>query len=63
MNKRELQIKVAGHKYEVVTIDYDINFCGHIKDGLTFEFGNEGCWVIAYKDLVTLMELAAKVRS
>lgn len=36
--------------------------CGHITDGASIEHGNEGKWVIDYKDLQTMYEMATAAR-
>lgn len=36
--------------------------CGRITDGVSMEHGNEGKWVIDYKDLQTMYEMAIAAR-
>lgn len=37
--------------------------CGGIKDGVVFEIGNDGCWVVSFDDLRAIYELACSARS
>lgn len=58
---RGYRIEVAGHSqpelYFVVSAE-----CGRIKDGVYFCHGDEGGWVISYKDLLEMAKKATEFR-
>jgi hypothetical protein len=58
----DIVFKVAGHPIK------DLSFipyskCGEITDGVCFSHGKEGGWVVAYKDLLKMVELSTKARA
>ena len=36
--------------------------CGKIKDGISFEHGREGCWVVDFEDLEKIYFEARNIR-
>ena len=53
---------VAGHS-QVLTYRVEPSTCGNIKNGVSFEFGNEGGWVIDLDDIKELVRLADESRA
>jgi hypothetical protein len=54
-------VPVAGH-YMKLRCNPGISCCGHIENGISFEFGNEGGWVIDLDDLSEILRLAIEFR-
>jgi len=61
MKSKTIKLRTAGHSssLECVTLS---SSCGSVQDGIAFEFGNQGGWVIDYKDLVSLVLKATELR-
>jgi hypothetical protein len=57
MNRR--QVAVQGHNKELY-LEPGPTRCGKVTDGVAFEFGDEGSWVISLQELEALV-CAAKV--
>ena len=55
MSEDQIQVNVQGHSlplfYKVGT-----SRCGNVNDGISFEFGNEGVWVISLAELKGIVE-------
>jgi len=54
-----LDIETAGHTHEDLHINVGSCKCGNITDGVLFEHGDTGAWLIDYVDLERIY-LAAK---
>lgn len=50
-----IQINVQGHT-KPLYCDTGVSSCGSVKDGLSFQFGDEGCWVISLEELRQLVQ-------
>lgn len=55
--EKQIKVKVAGHPESTLTF-YPKASTGGIRDGVAFENGNTGGWVIAYSDFLKMVELA-----
>ncbi len=55
------QLRVAGHEQPLTCRSLHA-FCGEIRDGVAFEFGNEGGWVVSLDDLTRIVEAARGCR-
>jgi len=60
--RERLKLPVAGHTYNFLKADPGPSWCGDIRDGVSFEFGKEGGWVMAFRDLERLYEAAVAAR-
>jgi len=56
------RFKPAGHTEEDLWFSPGISLCGQITDGVCFENGNEGGWIVDFRDLRKMFELAAERR-
>lgn len=57
-----VQVKVAGHSSPTLGF-WPTSRCGDIEDGVGFNHAGEGGWVISFKDLERLYELAKQARA
>jgi hypothetical protein len=57
-----LQCRTAGNLINDLKISGHVHRCGHIEDGVAFEFGDQGSWVLAFDDLKRAYEAACKFR-
>ncbi len=55
--------ETAGHPQERLRIEPGISRCGDITDGVSFEHGNQGCWLISFAALEQIYLEAKKARS
>lgn len=55
--KNQIKVKVFGHPETTLTF-YPKRSIGGIHDGVAFENGNTGGWVIAYSDFLEMVKLA-----
>jgi hypothetical protein len=55
-------IVIAGHTSPYLNYDVCVNTCGHIEDGIAFNFDKQGCWLVSYADLIGIAELAKQHR-
>jgi hypothetical protein len=55
-------VHVAGHTSNVLWFDPRSTSCGSIHDGVALAHGQNGCWVIAYDDLIRMARDAALSR-
>jgi hypothetical protein len=53
---------VAGHS-QVLTYRVGPSMCGHITNGVSFQFGNDGALVIDFDDIKELVRLAHESRA
>ncbi len=68
MNTRTKKIKT--HKFRTAGYDNEDFLCyttgtwqcGHIKDGISLSHTPDGVWVLAYKDLMKIAQIATKER-
>lgn len=64
MSKRQVRCTTAGnHPDNDLTINCGRHWCGQIKNGVAFRFGESGSWVIGYEDLKAAYELATAIRA
>jgi len=61
MNTKPIKLKTAGHIHQLKCITISAS-CGKVQDGVAFEFGKQGGWVVDYKDLVALVLKATEHR-
>ena len=59
---RDYVVDVAGHRLPL-TYSPGQSRCGKIRDGVSFAFAGEGCWVISFADLVEMARIATEVRA
>ena len=57
---RKYKCKTAGnYPSDELTVNCPpFNSCGGIKDGLSFRFGNDGPWILSFKDLEAIYKKA-----
>ena len=60
-NKQYIAVDVRGHAKPLV-FDPGPTGCGDIKDGVAFEFGDEGWWVISLSEMKRLVAIADEAR-
>lgn len=59
----EVKCETAGNIINDLTIDCGIHWCGQIRNGVAFRFGERrGAWVLGYEDLKAAYELATAIR-
>ena len=61
-DKEEIKFSIAGHSNTVLWFDPRMTWCGSIADGVSFQHGEQGCWVVRFKDLEAAYLAAKKER-
>jgi len=59
---KDITFIVAGHSESRLVFSPGPNACGCITDGISLKHGDRGGWVVDYKDLKTMYEMATSVR-
>lgn len=60
--KLPFTVKTAGHELSLKCVGLKSQ-CGKITNGIAFEFGRQGSWIVDWKDLEKIVKAAEKVRS
>lgn len=55
------QVEVAGHG-QALYFSPGVHRCGRVKDGVAFEFGNDGSWVVPLDELREMVRMAEEFR-
>lgn len=61
-NHEVLEVHVAGHS-EPLYFSPNVHRCGDVKDGVAFNFGDHGAWVVPMDELREMVRLAEEVRA
>jgi hypothetical protein len=62
MTKFRFELETAGRGDSALVCDGLQSLCGNIKDGLAFQFGNSGPWVVSFSDFEKLYLMARAYR-